>query len=29
MLDICLLGTGGMQPLPVPLANVHDGALRW
>ena len=25
MLDICLLGTGGMMPLSLPLAHIHDG----
>ena len=29
MLDVCLLGSGGMMPLAVSLADVADGALQW
>lgn len=28
MLDICLLGTGGMMPLPYQVAYIHDGQVR-
>lgn len=27
MLDVCLLGTGGMMPLPYRMAYIPDGAL--
>ena len=29
MLDVCLLGTGGMMPLPYRWLNIPDGALQW